>query len=282
MNWALVVVAGPVVESGVRRHGLLTEGTSMSTTRPTPPVPDNRTEALPHEHAHGSANRNPAELVIDEIRSTLLAWLLCEAGKLPIDHAADAKHLWCLFDKRIGAPPDIGEVKDEQQARRALRLMEAELTTLLSGADPTPSEPATTGPLTEANGSTGGGAGAKRLTKEESNTLVSDYLTKHKARAAKGEVSIREISQEIGVPISSIANTSAWHALQGTLEAKGLSKRTRRRKAQAYTAEMDSVVGQDETDDAELQELIKEQESDYEPAPIDKGHRPKVRVKKKF
>jgi hypothetical protein len=104
--------------------------------------PDNRTESLPHEQAEVRATRSPAELVIDEIRSTRLAWLLCEAGKLPIVYAADAKHLWCLFDKRIGSPPDIGEVKDEQQARMALRLMEDALTALLTGDDPKPSKPA--------------------------------------------------------------------------------------------------------------------------------------------
>ena len=40
---------------------------------------------------------------------------------------------------------------------------------------------------------------------------------------------------------------------------------------------MDTVV-----EDAQLQELIKEHESDYEPSSLDKGHRPKVRAKKKF
>jgi hypothetical protein len=67
--------------------------------------------------------------------------LLSKAGKVPINHAAEAKNLWNLFDKRIGAPPDIGEVKDEQQARRALRLMEDALTALLRSDEPTPSEP---------------------------------------------------------------------------------------------------------------------------------------------
>jgi hypothetical protein len=89
---------------------------------------DNRTESLPHQQADVSANRFHAKLVIDEIRSTRVAWTLCEAGKLPIDYAADVKNLWNLFDKRIGAPPDIGDVKDQQQARMALRLMEAALT----------------------------------------------------------------------------------------------------------------------------------------------------------
>src|SRR5262245_3369678 len=97
----------------------------QETTMPDNLPPHNRTESLPR--ADVSAERSPADLLMDEIRSTRLAWLLCEAGKLPIDHAADAKHLWNLFDK-ISAPPDIGEVEDEQQARRALRLMEDALT----------------------------------------------------------------------------------------------------------------------------------------------------------
>lgn len=120
-------------------------------------------------------------------------------------------------------------------------------------------------------------AGAKKLSKEERNTLVSNYLKKHKARAAKGEVSIREVSQETGVPTTSVERTSAWRALQDRLEREGRSRQPRKRKAQAYTAEMDAVVG-----DPELQELIEEQHNDYDPSPLDKGRRPKVRAKKKF
>lgn len=95
-------------------------------------IPDNRKESLPHEHADVSANRSPAELVLDLIRSTRNSWTLSKAGKVPIDYAADVKELWNLYDERIGAPPDIGDVKDQQQARTALRLMEAALTAILT------------------------------------------------------------------------------------------------------------------------------------------------------
>jgi hypothetical protein len=91
-------------------------------------LPDNRKESLPYEHADPSAKMPPAEFVLEEIRSTRNAWTLCEAGKLPIEYVADVKNIWNHFDKRIGAPPDIGDVKDQQQARMALRLMEAALT----------------------------------------------------------------------------------------------------------------------------------------------------------
>src|SRR4051794_25120684 len=103
-------------------------------------IPDNRTESFPHERMDANTNHLPAQLLLDEIWSTRLSWVLSEASKLPIDHAAEAKNLWILFDKRIGAPPDIGEVKDEQQARRALQLMEDALTALLPHDDPPPSE----------------------------------------------------------------------------------------------------------------------------------------------
>jgi hypothetical protein len=116
-----------------------------------------------------------------------------------------------------------------------------------------------------------------RLTKDERNKQVSDYLKKHKVRAAKGGLPIREVVQETEIPQTSVERTPAWTALQNELERKGLSRRPRRLKAQSYTAEMDAVVG-----DATLQDLVKEQESDYEPSPLDKGRRPKVRARKKF
>src|SRR5262249_60800924 len=103
--------------------------------------PDNRTESLPHEHAIVNAARSNGELVLEEIQSTRLAWLLSESSKVPIDYATEVKNLWNLFDKRIGKPPDIGEVEDEQQARRALWLMEDALTALLTHDDLPPSDP---------------------------------------------------------------------------------------------------------------------------------------------
>ncbi len=114
----------------------------------------------------------------------------------------------------------------------------------------------------------------------EANSRVRDYLKKHKARAAKGEVSIRELHQETGLPLGSIHRTDAWTALQERLEKEGRSKRPHRKKAQAYTNKMDETGG---TDDEELQRLIKEQkaEPDYDPPPAGKGRRGKVRIRKK-
>src|SRR5262249_41682520 len=116
-----------------------------------------------------------------------------------------------------------------------------------------------------------------RRPRAESEALVRSYLKHHKARAAKGEVSIREVHQETGVSIGSIQGTAAWKALQSKLEKLGRSRCPQRRKAQAYTNEMDGVAG-----DTALQELIREQEKDSEPSPLDKGRRGKVRIKKKL
>jgi hypothetical protein len=119
--------------------------------------------------------------------------------------------------------------------------------------------------------------------KKRREQLVSDYLLKHKVRAAKGEVSIREIEQETGVAIGSISNTSAWKALQDRLEKEGLSKRSRKHKAQAYTKEMDSVA--QDARDAMVEQLTKEQQADDDdPSPCtkDKGRRSPVRIRDKF
>ena len=90
-------------------------------------------------------------------------------------------------------------------------------------------------------------------------------------------VSIRQINKETGVPLASIQKTKAWRALQDALEKLGRSKRPRRRKAQAFTAEMDSAV-----EDSELNELMKEQAADDDGSPLDKGRRGKVRVRKRI
>jgi hypothetical protein len=115
------------------------------------------------------------------------------------------------------------------------------------------------------------------LSKGESEVKVRAYLKSHEARARKGEVSIREIKQETGVPIPSIQGIAAWRALQDRLEKEGLSKRPRRRKAQAFTSAMDSAAG-----DPELQGLVREQAADDEGSPLDKGRRGKVHVRKQF
>jgi hypothetical protein len=115
------------------------------------------------------------------------------------------------------------------------------------------------------------------LSKDEANQLVSEYLRTHKQRAAVGEVGIREVNQETGVPVSSIQRTLAWRALQDALEQKGLSRRPRRRKAQAFTNKMDGVAG-----DAALHQLMEQQKADDEGSPLDKGRRGKVRVRKKI
>jgi hypothetical protein len=120
----------------------------------------------------------------------------------------------------------------------------------------------------------------ERQTKEEREILVRNYLKEHKTRAAKGEVSIREVSEETGVPQSSVHNTVPWQALQARLEKQGRSRRPRRTRAQAYTNAMDAVV--DAARERTLEQLINEQQDQYEPSPLDNGHRGKIRVKKKF
>jgi hypothetical protein len=127
------------------------------------------------------------------------------------------------------------------------------------------------------------------LSKDEREVVVRQYLKAHKGRAAKGEVGIREVEQETGVPASSISGTTAWQALQDRLDKKGLSRRPRRRKAQAYTNAMDEVVQNTDThavgpatEDAELQGLIREQAGEDDGSPPDKGRRGRVRVRKKF
>ena len=114
------------------------------------------------------------------------------------------------------------------------------------------------------------------LSKEEREVLVRDYLGAHKARAAKGEVGIREVSDETGVPVSSVHGTAAWTALQERLDRLGRSRRPRKRKAQAFTAKMDGAV-----EDTQLQVLVREQAADDEGSPLDKGRRGNVRVRKK-
>lgn len=113
--------------------------------------------------------------------------------------------------------------------------------------------------------------------KGEREVLVRQYLASHKARAAKGEVSIREIAQETGVPQTSVHLTAAWKTLQDKLEEKGLSKRPRKRKAQAYTSKMDAIAG-----NAELAKLIREQKAEDEGSPFGQGRRGRVRIQKKI
>jgi hypothetical protein len=114
------------------------------------------------------------------------------------------------------------------------------------------------------------------LSKEEREALVRDYLKAHKARAARGEVSIREVSEETCVPVSSIQGTVAWTALQDRLDHLGRSKRPRKRRAQAYTPKMDAAV-----EDVRLNELVGEQAADDDASPHDRGRRGNVRVRKK-
>jgi hypothetical protein len=119
------------------------------------------------------------------------------------------------------------------------------------------------------------------LSKEEREVKVRDYLKSHKVRASAGELSIREIKQETGVPIPSIQRVAAWRALQDRLEKEGLSKRPRRRKAQAFTSAMDSVA-EDVQKEKLTAKLTAEQAADDEGSPLDKGRRGKVRVQKRF
>jgi hypothetical protein len=116
-----------------------------------------------------------------------------------------------------------------------------------------------------------------RRSKSESEVLVRDYLEAHKDRASKGEVSIREVANETGVPLASAQQTAAWRALQDKLVTKGLSKRPQRRRAQAFTGKMDSVAF-----DAELQDLIRQQEADDEGSPLGPDRRRGPRIRKKF
>jgi hypothetical protein len=119
----------------------------------------------------------------------------------------------------------------------------------------------------------------QRLSGEEAEVLVDEYLRRHKARASKGEVSIREVVQETGVPQGSVAGTDAWKALQGRLEKLDLSKRPRPRKAVAFSPGMEATVADP---DQAVRELLAEQQSDYEPSPFEEGRRPPVRCRKKF
>jgi hypothetical protein len=114
-----------------------------------------------------------------------------------------------------------------------------------------------------------------RLSSREADERVRQYLCRHKARAGKGEVSIRKISQETGVARSSVAACASWRALQDELEKRGRSRRPCRKKAASFTDRLHETAA-----DPELQGLINEQESDYEPSPLS-GARRAVRVRKK-
>jgi predicted DNA-binding protein YlxM (UPF0122 family) len=117
----------------------------------------------------------------------------------------------------------------------------------------------------------------EKLSKEERERKVRNCIAIHKERAAKAELSIQEIAEETGVSKTSVHHTNAWQALQDRLEAKGLSKRPRKKKAKAFTKEMDAGV-----ENLELNQLIREQKADDEGSPIDQGHRGKTRVAKRI
>ena len=119
--------------------------------------------------------------------------------------------------------------------------------------------------------------GKSRVPRAEATNRVRDYLKKHKNRAAKGELSIREVAEETGLSLSSVQQTDPWRAFQDRLEKEGRSKRPLRKKAQAFTGPMDSIV-----EDGELQELIREQAADDEGSSLDKGRRGRVRVRKRI
>jgi hypothetical protein len=119
----------------------------------------------------------------------------------------------------------------------------------------------------------------RRMTKAEAEVIVRQYLKKHRARAKKGEVGIREIVQETGVPQSSVDRLDCWRALQDQLEKHNLSRRTCRRKAVSFSGKMEATVADSEQ---ALGVLINEQAADYEPSPIDDRGRRSVKCRKKF
>lgn len=122
-------------------------------------------------------------------------------------------------------------------------------------------------------------AAAAKLTKAQAEARVAHYLRKRRKRAAAGEVSIREIEAKTGVPMSSIARTAPWQALQNRLSEAGLSKRPLPKKAKALTAKLERNVGER---DSELQRLINEHEADVGLDTHDPGaeRRTKMRIRK--
>jgi hypothetical protein len=117
-----------------------------------------------------------------------------------------------------------------------------------------------------------------RLSKGEAEVRVKKYLLAHRARARKGEISIREVVQETGVPQTSVQRTNAWTGIQDRLAQTGQSRRPQRRKAQTYSNTMDAVAQHPE---AMMAELIRQQAADDEGSPLDTGRRGPARIRKK-
>jgi hypothetical protein len=86
--------------------------------------------------------------------------------------------------------------------------------------------------------------GSRQLTQEERNAIVEDYLVRNCDRAARGDVTIRKVSDETGISSTSVHRTAAWTTLQAALEKRGLSKRPTRGKTQPYTSVIDAAAAE--------------------------------------
>ena len=87
-------------------------------------------------------------------------------------------------------------------------------------------------------------------------------------RAAKGDVSAREVNEKTGVSLGAIVLTPSWRALQTRLEAKGKSKRSQKKSALSA--------------DAMVKDLVAEQYADNEGSSLGKGRRAKNRIRQQI
>jgi hypothetical protein len=124
----------------------------------------------------------------------------------------------------------------------------------------------------------GTGAGPRRLSKRERNVRVGDYLKRNSARAAAGEVSIREVHDATGISTTSIDRTDAWGAYQEELKKRGLWKGRQKGKTLALTKKMEEIVAADNT----LTELMGELSAEGECDPSAAGHQGALRVIQHF
>ena len=92
----------------------------------------------------------------------------------------------------------------------------------------------------------------KRVTVDEANPLVREYLKKNASPARR--VTVRELAKHIGCSNYTITKTAAWTAYNEKRRA-----REKPPKAVGFTKELEAVTGRE---DEELSRLIQEQEAD--------------------
>jgi hypothetical protein len=101
-----------------------------------------------------------------------------------------------------------------------------------------------------------------KLTKEEANIKVREYLTKHH------DAKIRDLPSNIGCSVGLIAKTPAWKAFQA---AKKEGRQPKKSKTVRLTSKSQKIIG---TEDLEVQRLINEQKADSEPSPLENTPEP--------